>query len=138
MTESKASVEGLNLFAPNRLALAEKIHAGVRFAQVEAFLRKSGFSAQECASACEVAKRTWERRKEAGRFAPDESDRIARFVALVDHAAGVFGSATAARRWFGAPNLLLGGETPLAVARTDVGREEIAIALSRIEWGDAA
>src|SRR3546814_20221500 len=64
-------------------------------------------------------RRTIDRRlKDNTPLSPDESDRFARFVTVLDLASGIFGSWAAAMGWLGAPNRRLDGEPPLDLPQT--------------------
>ena len=51
-------------------------------------------------------------------------------------ATAVFEDADEAERWLNEPNPALGGEAPLALARSREGRRTVETVLSRIEHGD--
>lgn len=125
----------MGIRARDALALAEKIHLGVAFGRIRAFLRQSGFTEGQLATAASIAPRTWERRKREGRFGPDESDRIARIVRLHDLARRALGDADAARVWLLAPSLALGEAIPMEVARSELGAREVERVLLAIEHG---
>ena len=50
----------------------------------------------------------------------------------------VFGDAEAAGRWLNDPLPILGGESPLDVARSERGASFVAQMLAKIDWGAAA
>jgi putative toxin-antitoxin system antitoxin component (TIGR02293 family) len=80
-----------------------------------------------------ISKATLHRRKAAGRLEPDESDRVVRFARLMGKAVEVFESEDAARAWLSAPQVGLGGETPLDYAMTELGAREVYNLLGRID-----
>eukprot|EP01031_Cornospumella_fuschlensis_P002571 gene2571-3218_t len=54
-----------------------------------------------------------------------ESDRVLRVGLLFQRALEVLGDGDAARRWMGAPKQALGGNTPLQLARTEIGARRV-------------
>lgn len=79
---------------------------------------------------------TLSRRREAGRFNADESDRILRFARLKELATAMMqGDSDAANRWLKTPRNLLGGETPMEHAQTEWGAKEVETLIGRIEHG---
>lgn len=83
-----------------------------------------------------IPARTLNRRiKEGQTLRLDEADAVARLVRVRSHAEGVFDDPALAERWLSAPNPELGDETPIEMARTDVGAREVETVLLRIEHG---
>lgn len=84
-------------------------------------------------------RRTIDRRlKENGRLSPEESDRFARFVAVLDLAAGIFGGRGAAMRWLGAPKSRFDGERPIALLVSDAGTRLVEEMLQQARHGFTA
>jgi putative toxin-antitoxin system antitoxin component (TIGR02293 family) len=65
----------------------------------------------------------------------DEADAVARLVRVRSHAERVFDDAALAQRWLSSPNPELGNETPIEMARTDVGAGEVEAVLLRMKHG---
>ena len=86
-------------------------------------------------STLSIAHRTLLRRRDTGRFQKDESDRLFRLRRLFDRAVEVLGDSRDAQAWMTAPQVALGGESPLSFADTDAGVREIENLLGRIEHG---
>lgn len=135
MAEAEGEVPSLGLKGKNRLDLASKIREGVQYERVHRFQQASHLPESRIAEVTGIPARTWNRRKQAGRFSPEESDRIARIARLFDHAKRILGSSEAARRWLEEPNLALGREVPLDVAATELGAQEVDALLTRLEHG---
>src|SRR3546814_14164993 len=72
------------------------------------------------------------------RSSPDESDRFARFVTVLDLASGIFGSRAAAMGWLGAPKRRLDGERPLDLLKTDAGTRLVEDILEQARHGFTA
>jgi len=83
-----------------------------------------------------IPARTLNRRiKEGQTLRLDEADAVARLVRVRTHAERVFDDPALAERWLSAPNPELGDETPIEMARTDVGAREVEAVLQRLEHG---
>ena len=96
-------------------------------------------SDQQVAAATGLSARTLGRRRREGRFAPDESDRIARLSRLIDVAVEAFeGDEEAVRAWFKAPHALLREEAPLDHADTEPGARAVEDLLNAIRYGFVA
>src|SRR5262249_46289527 len=102
----------------------------------EHFQRNTALSTDALASLTNIPKRTLARRREQGRFEPDESDRLVRFARVFGRALELFeGDTDAARTWLLSPQQALGGIVPLELARTDIGVNEVENLIGRIEYG---
>jgi putative toxin-antitoxin system antitoxin component (TIGR02293 family) len=53
-------------------------------------------------------------------------------------AVDVFGDRGAADRWLNSPLSILGGKSPLEIARSEAGAAFVAQMLAKIDWGAAA
>lgn len=82
-----------------------------------------------------ISRATLHRRKVAGRLDTGESDRVYRFARLLALAVETLESVEAARAWLAAPQVSLGGESPLVYAETEVGAREVEDLLGRLEYG---
>lgn len=124
---------GLTL--PRRL-LRGRIEAGFPYSSVARLQHALARSLPEVATLVRIPLRTLARRKRAGRLAPDESERVLRIATVLERAERLFeGDRPAALAWLGAPHRALGGETPLEVARTEVGAREVEELIGRLEHG---
>lgn len=125
---------GLRRYDP--LHVVEQIHRGLSYAAFERFQRNTELPYRVLARAVEIPERTLARRKESGRFQPDETDRLIRISRIVARAIELFeGSANAARNWLTHPVLALGGRTPIEFASTDVGAIEVESLIGRLAHG---
>ena len=78
---------------------------------------------------------TLSRRRQRGRFAEEESERLLRIGRLFHQAVEVFEDEQLAREWLKAPQRALGGEKPLEYADTGPGAREVERVLTRIAHG---
>lgn len=84
-------------------------------------------------------KRTLQRRLAANeRLTPEESDRLARFIAVMDLATEVFGDGQAAMAWLGSPKRRLDGARPIDLLKSDAGTRLVEEILDRARHGFAA
>jgi len=126
----------LGLHQSEPLEIVRHIEQGLSFRAFERFRRNSQFSTAVLADLVAIKTRTLQRRKEQGRLAPEESDRLLRVTRLFSKALELFeGDAEAARNWFRAPAKALGGAQPIALARTDLGSREVETLIDRLEHG---
>lgn len=125
---------GLRRYDP--LHVAEKIQHGFTYAAFERFQRNTELSQRLLAQVVAIPERTLARRKESGRFEPDETDRLVRLSRVVARAIELFeGNVESARQWLTGPVDALGGRTPLDFASTDVGTIEVENLIGRLEHG---
>lgn len=84
----------------------------------------------------DLPRRTLTRRKQEGRFLPDESDRLLRASRLFGKALELFdGDRESAIEWLIAPQVGLGGSIPMDLAKTELGAREIETLIDRLEHG---
>lgn len=114
----------------------EQIRQGLSFAAFARLQRNTALSLQALADAIAIPERTLARRKESGRLAPDESDRLVRVARIVARAIELFeGDVDGARDWLLTPRFALGDVAPLAFAKTDAGALEVDRLIGRLEHG---
>lgn len=125
---------GLRNYDP--LSVVDHIHRGLSYAAFERFQRNTDLPFRVLAQVAEIPERTLARRKETGRFEPDETDRLVRTSRIVARAIELFeGSAENAQRWLTNPVAALGGRTPIEFASTDVGAIEVESLIGRLAHG---
>lgn len=125
---------GLRRYDP--IHVVEQIQRGLSYAAFERFQRNTELSYHLLAKIVEIPQRTLARRKDAGRFEPDESDRLARISRVFARAIELFeGNAEDAREWLTSSVRGLGGRTPIEFASTDVGAIEVDNLIGRLEYG---
>lgn len=128
------SLLGLRSF--DTASLLKRLDEGLSYAAFERLKRRLQVTSQELADAALITHRTLARRKKAGRFGPDESDRLVRLSRVFARAIELFeGDVEGARSWLMRPVLALGGVIPFELARTEVGAREVEMLIGRIEHG---
>jgi len=126
----------LGLTATQTCQLVSQIEAGLPYRALGSLAATSGLPVTQIASALGIPQRTLARRKAAGRFAPDESERLLRISIVFEKAVGLFeGNAAAAVTWLLSPQKALSNQTPLAYSRTEVGAREVEDLIGRLEHG---
>ena len=126
----------LGLRSSDTATLVRRLREGISYASLEKLRKSLGVSTQELAEAVRISPRTLARRRKAGRLQPDESDRLVRLARLFAAAVELYrGDPGGARTWMMRPSRALGGASPFAMARTEVGAREVEALIGRIEHG---
>jgi len=115
--------------------LLESIEEGLPVRLVGEIQERLGVGPEEMASLLGISPRTLKRRRESGTLTPIESERLYRIARLFRRATTVFESEEEARSWLNRPQMRLGGEVPLEIARLEPGAREAERLLGRIEHG---
>ena len=125
---------GLDLFDSSQLLHA--VERGLPYAAFEHLVSNTLLPVDETLVLVGIPSRTLTRRKVEGRFPKDESDRLLRASRVFARALRLFeGDRTAAKRWLSTPQKALGHQSPLTVARTEVGAIEVDRLMGRLEYG---
>lgn len=119
----------------SRQEAANEIERGLPTAVLEQFFDHFPNAVKGSRAALKLSERTLSRRRQGGRFTPEESDRLYRLVSLYLQATDVLESTEAADRWMTSPAPALGNQTPLAAARNEAGSQEVHDLLVRIDHG---
>lgn len=116
--------------------LIEQLEAGFPFHALRKFELNSGVEANLLVSILAIPERTLARRRTAGRFAPDESERLLRISIVFERAVELFdGDVASAVQWLTTSKKALSGETPLKYSRTEPGAREVENLIGRVEHG---
>jgi putative toxin-antitoxin system antitoxin component (TIGR02293 family) len=103
-----------------------------------AHIKRGGFSDSEIQQFI-IPERTQRHRKAQRKpLSIEESDRLVRMTRIQALAEDVFGDPKNANRWLREGLGILGGKSPLEVARTDAGARVVEQILAKIDWGAAA
>jgi putative toxin-antitoxin system antitoxin component (TIGR02293 family) len=119
--------------APSELVAT--VRAGLPVERFDALRDLLGLSTRELAAIVGITPSTLSRRRSAGTFKKDESERVLRIAHLVLRAVEVLDGEDNARTWLTEPVRALGGETPLRFADTEPGAREVERLLGRLEHG---
>lgn len=128
------SLVGLKVFDSKKLLTL--VSKGLPVQTLVRFQKNTLFSTSDIEELVAIAPRTLHRRKEQGRLAPEESDRLLRVTRLFAKALELFeGDVHAARTWFRTSARALGGASPFRLAQTDLGSREVEALIDRLEHG---
>jgi len=126
----------LGIRATERAEVIDVLAAGLAYKSLTGLRQATGFSLETLADWTGISPRTLQRRRLEGRFAADESERIYRAANIFHLALGLFeGDAEAARQWLLAPQSALGDQSPLRLARTELGGRQVEDLIGRLEYG---
>lgn len=116
--------------------LLRSVARGFSFGVLERLQRNVALDVDDIIGLVQISRRTLTRRREEGRFLPEESDRFVRASRLLGKALELFeANGDAARAWLTAPQTALGGAIPLEVAKTELGAREVETLIDRLEHG---
>jgi putative toxin-antitoxin system antitoxin component (TIGR02293 family) len=120
----------------DRSGLLQKVRIGLSYSAVETLAETYDSSLKEIGEVLHIPTSTMSRRKKSGKLNPDESDRVVRYARIMDAATELMnGDADAAAQWMRTPRKILGGETPLAHASTEIGARDVEDLINRLEHG---
>ncbi len=126
----------LGLVASNTSELIQQVERGFSYKTLHTLESRSGLPGSALAGMVGIPERTLARRKAAGKFTPEDSERLLRLFGVFEQAVELFeGDNAAALRWLTAPRKALEGNTPLAYARTEVGAREVEDLIGRLDDG---
>lgn len=136
LTAHPVSFQVTGIPSTNRAEMLETIRQGLHFGAVEQLELALRASRKEMATVLSIPVSTLTRRKSEGRLHSDESDRVVRVAHLVDAAiAMMHGDQSAALSWLRTPLDILGNETPLMRASTELGARDVEDLIGRLRHG---
>jgi putative toxin-antitoxin system antitoxin component (TIGR02293 family) len=103
-----------------------------------AHVKRGGFSDREIGRWVIPERTQRHRRARREPLSIEESDRLVRLTRIQASAEDVLADAAKANRWLREGLGILGGQSPLEVARTDAGARVVEQILAKIDWGAAA
>jgi len=120
----------------DRSALVKKVRKGLPFNSIVTLEKAYHASRKEIGDVLLIPPSTMNRRKNSGKLHPDESDRVIRLARIIDAATAMMdGNKEAAAQWMRTPRDILGGETPLQHASTELGSRDVEDLIGRIRHG---
>ncbi len=136
MPTTQTPVQSIDqLEAADLSGLLSSIEEGLPASLMDETQERLNLSLPEMASFLGISTRTLKRRRENGALSSVESERLYRIVRLFRKATDVFESEKEARRWLKRPQMRLGEQIPLEIARLEPGAREAERLLGRIEHG---
>ena len=115
--------------------LESAIREGFPPVVVEKVMHSAGLTLKELAASLDLSPRSLQRRRQRGRLARYESDRLYRLARIIALAKRHVGDEEAASRWLKRPNRALGGRRPLELVDTELGARSVENVLGRIAYG---
>ena len=129
-------VASIDIKSKDLIGLIDQVKEGLPIRAFNRLREKFMLSERVLSKTMDISKRTLTRRKRTGRLSASESERLVRLGKLFDKATLVFGNdETHAAKWFKTPARGLGGKSPLDMAETELGAQEVYALLVRIEHG---
>lgn len=123
------------LEATDLSGLLTSIEDGLPTGLLDEVEERLNLAPEEMASFLGISPRTLERRRQSGTLTSVESERLYRIVRLFRKATEVFESEEETREWLKRPQMRLGEQIPLEIARLEPGAREAERLLGRIEHG---
>jgi putative toxin-antitoxin system antitoxin component (TIGR02293 family) len=124
-------------FAEMPMAWLGPVREGLPVDAVDAVLASGRLTAAEL-DRLALPRKTLAHRRTIGRLTPEQSDRLARILRLIEEAEITFGDPGKAHGWLRRPSSLLDNEAPLDRLDTDIGARQVEALLGRIAHGIAA
>ena len=122
---------------PRGLELTRMLEAGLPVAVIDDIRHWSAMTRADVMKYTGINERNIARRKSAGKsLSPDESERIARFVRVMDAAVQLFaGHKEEATQWLSRPVKGLGNIAPITLLATESGALDVLDLIGRLEHG---
>lgn len=124
-----------DLSATSFLELADIVAAGAPYEALSRGAALLSLSENRFAEVIGIPPTTLSRRRKAGHLSREESERLYRFVRLLERATDVLEDAAYAKTWLDTPSDAFGGKTPLETAKTEPGAQAVHALLTRAEYG---
>lgn len=126
----------LGLKEQNTFELIGSIQSGLPFSALDVFQSKVGLLKTEVSAVIVLPASTLSRKKKSGQLTPPQSERLVRLAKLYSSALELFeGDEDEAREWLKRPREALGGQTPLEMAKTELGAREVENLILALEQG---
>lgn len=119
--------------------LIEQVRAGFAFTVVKRLSAVSAFAETELTQMIGLSRYALRQGRRTGRLSMLHSDRLYRAACVIAAARELFGGdQAAARRWLVAPQLGLGGRSPISMFATEIEGKAVLDLLGRLEHGVVA
>ncbi|KAB7897541.1 DUF2384 domain-containing protein [Rouxiella sp. S1S-2] len=115
--------------------LVSKIDEGLEGAVATRIVKWAAISQAELRRMTGIPSTTFSRNIKT-RFSPDQSERLVRFIRVMDKAVELFeGDKRAAQKWLNEPSRALAWKTPADLLASETGAYEVMKLITRIEHG---
>lgn len=116
--------------------LIQAIESGLEVTVVEKVVQAVNVPQASLLELTGIKARNFARRKASGRLNAEESERLARYVRVVDAATGLMGGDRGeALAWLNEPAVGLNGQTPASLVHSETGALEVMQLIGRIRHG---
>jgi putative toxin-antitoxin system antitoxin component (TIGR02293 family) len=120
----------------DRPGLIKSIRHGFSASAIAVLMDELKMSQRDIGDILMIAPATLTRRIKSGRLEADESDRVARIAILKERALELMnGDNDAALNWLRTSLPILGGESPLKHAQTEIGARDVEDLIGRLQHG---
>lgn len=113
----------------------QTVESGVPLSVLSKFLGESGLRANDIYEVVLPARTLKHRKARNEPLSIDESDKLARFARVFDHAVQVWSTTERAREWLSTPKKRFEGRTPIQMLRTEIGGRMVDNFLGQIDHG---
>ena len=128
--------ESLGLRPARTPELIQQVRKGLPFRALRMFSTETGFAPSMISVAIGIPERTLARRRNAGRLAPEESERLLRISTVFEKAVSLFeGDVDVALNWLTTPSRALADNTPWEYSRFEPGARDVEDLIGRMEHG---
>jgi putative toxin-antitoxin system antitoxin component (TIGR02293 family) len=134
MARAAKSARASRFLASLRFDL-DVVETGVPVETMTNFVSASGVELKDIYDIVIPARTLKHRRSRKQSLSPDESDKLARLVRVLDQAVSVFGDAEQARKWLNKPKKRFDERSPLQMLRTEFGGRMVEEMLGQIDEG---
>lgn len=116
--------------------LIDAVITGLPVETVELVATEINVTQQQLLLDTGIKQRNFARRRTSGRLSTEESERMTRFVRIVDLATDMMeGNGEDAMHWLTQPAKALGGRRPVDLLETEIGALEVIHLIGRIQHG---
>ncbi len=116
--------------------LYESLNRGFSYQVYNRLSTLSGLTKKEISRIASISPATLRRRAKTGKFSKDESDRLYRFLKVLDAATDFYGGdREIAIRWLTGPVRGLGYRKPVDMLGTSAETDSVIKLIERLEWG---
>ena len=121
----------------NQLALVDAVETGVPYANFKKAAKRLDLSETGLAKLVGIASSTlsYQKKTKNARLSVDNSEKLYRYINLLERAIIVLNDESYALEWFRQPNAAFEGKSPAEIARNEAGAQMVLDLLGRVEYG---
>ena len=115
--------------------IIKKLNQGLPISSFNTLKETLNIPQKELNQHLNLSEATLSRRQKKGFFTKDESEKIYRYLEILDKATELFENQSKASDWLKKPAIALNNQTPLSYAQTEQGAREVLNLITRLEYG---